>query len=161
MDAKKMMGYESPDEKKVPIQVGHWNAQKLALWRSKVGWDIAVRQAAEIVRACKHVPECPGQDDETAQCAPGCPDREIRMSALVILNAARQFEPVDAKRLATMPYYAPSREQFSEVLAELAAVQAELEAIRGTAVTVPAADEFRQLSESAVKVLREIKEKNQ
>src|SRR5271167_4835916 len=27
----KMMGYESPDDKKVPIQVGHWNALKLAL----------------------------------------------------------------------------------------------------------------------------------
>lgn len=134
---KKMLGFESPDEKKVPVQVGHWNATKLALWRSKYAWDIACRQAELIVAACKHDPECPAADSETAQCAPGCPDREIRMSALVILNAARQFIPVDAVRLVKQPYYAPSREQYSEVLGELAATQGELEAIRGSAVTAP------------------------
>jgi len=134
---KKLLGFESPDEKKIPIQVGTWNAQKLALWRSKYAWDIAVRQAEAIVEACEHDPECPAMDNETAICAPGCPDREIRMSALVILNAARQFAPFDARQLAKAPYYAPSREQFSEVLGELGATQAELEAIRGGAVTAP------------------------
>ena len=59
------------------------------------------------------------------------------MSALVILNAARQFAPVDARQLAKAPYYAPSREQFSEVLGELGAAQAELKALRGTVVTMP------------------------
>lgn len=137
MDHKKMQGYESPDDKKVPIQVGHWNAMKLALWRSKYAWEIAVRQAELIVEACHHFDDCPAISNETAICHPGCPDREIRMSALVILNAARQFIPVEAIRLVKQPYYAPSREHFSEVLGELAATQAELEAIRGSAVTVP------------------------
>jgi hypothetical protein len=160
MDAhtKKMLGWESPDDKKVQVPQGHLNAQKLALWRSKVAWDIAVRQAEEIVDACDHDPECPALTSETGICLPGCRDREIRMSALVILNAARQFAPIDARQLAKMPYYAPSREQFSEVLGELAATQAELEAIRGSAVTVPAAEEFKELSASAAKVIREIKE---
>jgi hypothetical protein len=139
MDAptKKMLGWESPDDKKVSVPQGHLNAQKLALWRSKVAWDIAVRQAEAIVDACDHDPECPGLTSETGICLPGCRDREIRMSALVILNAARQFAPINARQLAKMPYYAPSREHFSEVLGELGATQAELEAIRGSAITVP------------------------
>jgi hypothetical protein len=140
---KKMLGWESPDDKQVPIKVGVWNAQKLGLWRSKVGWDIAVRQAEDIVQRCRHANKCPSKTIETEPCLPGCPDREIRMSALVILNAARQFAPVDAKRLASMPYYAPSREQFSEVLSELAATQAELEAVRGSVVTAPVAEGSR------------------
>lgn len=138
MDFKKMGGWESPDDKQVPIKVGVWNAQKLGLWRSKVGWDIAARQAEDIVGRCKHTEGCPSEVSETEPCLLSCPDREVRMSALVILGAARQFAPVDAKRLASMPYYAPSREQFSEVLSELAATQAELAAIRGSAVTAPA-----------------------
>lgn len=140
MDSKKMMGFESPDEKRVPIQVGHWNAQKLALWRSKAGWEIAARQAEEILDRCNHVDSCLAQVDETKPCAPDCPDRETWMSALVILNAAKRFAPVSAAKLAKAPYYAPSREQFSEVLAELAASQAELETLRGTVITVPPAN---------------------
>ena len=133
----KMMGYESPDDKKVSVPLGILNAQKLALWRSKYAWDIAVRQAEEIVDKCDHAPECPALTDEAALCLPECVDREIRMSALVILNAARQFAPLDARQLAKQPYYAPSREHFSAVYGELAATQAELEAIRGTVITVP------------------------
>ena len=133
----KMMGYESPDDKEVKIRTGHWNALKLALWRSKYAWDIALKQAEVIEEACKHAPECPAVADETAICLAECPDREIRMSTLVILNAARQFAPVDARQLAKQPYFAPSREHFSEVIAELGIAQAELEAIRGSAVTAP------------------------
>jgi hypothetical protein len=140
MDSKKMQGYESPDDKKVPIQVGYWNAQKLALWRSKVAWEIAERAAEEILERCEHVDSCLARVDETKPCAPDCPDRETWMSALVILSAARQFAPVSATKLAKAPYYAPSREHFSEVLAELAAAQAELETLRGTVVTLPPAN---------------------
>lgn len=134
----KMLGFESPDDKKVPVLVGHWNAQKRALWRSKVAWDIALRSAEGILERCRHAEGCPGVEDEVEPCLPECPDRETRMDASVILGAARQFAPVDAKKLATAPYFAPSREHFSEVLGELGAAQAELEAIRGGAVTVPA-----------------------
>ena len=134
---KKLLGWESPDDKDVKIKLGHWNAMRLALWRSKYAWEIVVKQAEAIEEACKHAEGCPATDDETAVCLAECPDRETRMSALVILNAARQFAPVDARQLAKQPYFAPSREHFSEVVAELGVSQLELEAIRGSAVTVP------------------------
>jgi len=62
----------------------------------------------------------------------GCPDREIRMSALVILNAARQHSPTDATKPSDGPYFAPSREYFSEVLSSLHAAQVENQELRKT-----------------------------
>ena len=134
-------------EKKVQVDTRVWFAQKLALWRSKVGWGIAVRQAEEIVERCRHTEGCPGATDEQARCLESCPDRENRLSALVVLNAARQFEPPNASKLANQPYMAPTREYFSDVIAELAACQAELENIRGTAVTMPPETDPPQLQE--------------
>lgn len=159
MDQRKMMGFDSPGDQKVPIRVGDWHAMKLALWRSKVAWGIVARAATSIVEGCRHADGCGGRDDETEPCtsdlyeavaplvaAPqmagppvvaspvmlrqGCPDRELRMSALVILNAARQFAPIDARAPANAPYYAPSREYFSDVLADLAAAQLSLSALQ-------------------------------
>lgn len=124
----KLMGFKSPDDATISIPKRDVNAIKLALWRSREGWDIAWRQAEDIIRRCRHLPHCPGETSEIEPCEPGCPDRQFRMSALVILNAARMFAPVDAKRLVNAPYFAPSRERYSEVLAELALCQAELEA---------------------------------
>ena len=124
MDTQKMMG-RAP-EPKVSIDVRYWDAAKLALWRSKVAWDIAIQQATEVLPRCRHEPGCAGEKDETEPCLAECPDREIRMSVLVILNAARQFAPIDAKKVAQAPYVAPTREYFSAVLAELAACQAQL-----------------------------------
>jgi hypothetical protein len=118
-----------------------WFGAKLALWRSKVGWEIATKQAAEIVARCRHAEACEGAENEQEPCLAECPDREIRMSALVVLNAARQFEPMTVSRLAQQPYTAPSREYFSAVVAELASCQAELETLRGTVVTVPSKNE--------------------
>ena len=125
---------------RVPVDARVWFGQKLALWRSKVGWEIAVKQAAEIVARCAHMAGCPAESTETEPCLPDCPDREIRMSALVVLNAARQFTPPVASKL-NQPYTAPSREYFSGVVAELAACQAELETLRGTVVTMPPSNE--------------------
>jgi hypothetical protein len=127
-DSRKMMGFVSPGDSRVSITVRDWSALKLALWRSQEAWRIAARAAAEIVVRCAHVDDCPGKELESEQCLPNCPDREQRMSALVILGAARMFAPVDARRPASEPYFAPTREYFSERLAELAAAQAELEA---------------------------------
>jgi len=143
-----MMGAKIPGDQKVAIPARDWSAMKLALWRSRAGWEIAVHEATEILARCRHVDGCPSLEDETAPCpgpkltfteeggssvqvlGPVCPDRELRMSALVILNAARQLAPVIARRPAEAPYYAPSREYFSEVLAELTAKQIENEALR-------------------------------
>jgi hypothetical protein len=142
MNHLKAMGYEIPGDQKVPVPVRDWNALKLGLWRSKTALDIVKREALEILDRCSHLEGCPGAQVETEPCfAPtfdregktvqlGCPDRELRMSALVILNAARQLAPIDPRRLANEPYYAPSREYFSEVLSTLAATLAELEAMR-------------------------------
>jgi hypothetical protein len=146
MDAQKMMGFEVPGDKKVPVTVRDWSAMKLALWRSRGLAEIAVREATEIVNHCKHLGGCLGASDETEPCfsptfhmndagatevqSPGCPDREVRMSALVILNAARQLAPADARKPSTEPYFAPSREYFSEVIAALSAAQMEAELLR-------------------------------
>jgi hypothetical protein len=170
MQSRKMMGLEIPGDERVPVPARDWRGMKLALWRSKAAWEMAECAAREIVERCKHVEGCPGAVVETEPCLPyryekspqgvdetdeaytkrpgalvqqGCPDREQRMSALTILNAARMFGPIDARRPADEPYYAPSREYFSEVLGDLGAAQAELEVLRGGVqqVTLPTPNE--------------------
>lgn len=131
---RKMLGFDNPGDQKVSVYVRDWNAQKLALWRSKSGWQIAARQAAEIVVGCRHAEGCPGKVFETEPCFSDCPDREFRMSALVILNAARMHAPIDARKVASETYFAPTRERYSELIAELLATQAELEAFRAATV---------------------------
>lgn len=148
MHPQKLMGQDIPGDQKVPVPVRDWQAMKLAIWRSKVAFEIVSRQADEILARCRHANGCPGAKAEDAPCTPprfnengdtvdpGCLDRELRMSALVILNAARQFAPIDARRMANEPYYAPSREYFSEVMSDLAAAQIELEAYRASGARV-------------------------
>ena len=139
------MGFETPDDKKVPVSVRDWNAQKLALWRSRGLAGVAIHEALEILSRCEHRDGCPGAESETESCfssayskdddsasevlIEGCPDREQRMSALVILSAARQLAPADARKPA-QPYFAPSREYYSEVMAALGASQIENEMLR-------------------------------
>jgi hypothetical protein len=157
MDQKKMLGFKVPGDEKIPVAVRDWSGMKLALWRSKVAWEIAAREAAGILDGCEHANGCPGEEDETQPCLPerwekraqladetdeayaqvagvlvqkGCLDRELRMSALVILNAARMFAPIDARRPAVDQYMAPSREYFSEVIAELGTAQVEIDVLR-------------------------------
>ncbi len=112
---------------KVPVDPRHWDGLKRAVYRSKLGWEIAAREATAILARCAHMEGCAGKTVETEPCLPDCPDREYRMSALVILSAAKEFAPIDAARAADGPYFAPSREHFSAVLAELAACQIALE----------------------------------
>lgn len=160
---RKMMGFETPGDQLVKMPARAWSAVKLALWRNKVAWELAMRAAIDIIDRCKHVDGCPGTEDENEPCvqdryskgsqgedesdeayaarpakivSSGCPDREQRMSALVVLNAARMFAPADARRPANEPYSAPSREYFSEIIGTLLATQAELEALHAINVTV-------------------------
>lgn len=154
MNPQKMMGLQAPDDQRVPVPVRDWQALKLALWRSRTSWTIAERAAREILRQCRHTDGCPGATDFETPCtghptfsedqtgdarlsveAGACPDRELRASALVILGAARQFAPIDASRPAAAPYFAPSREYYSEIMAELATAEAELVALRGDTAT--------------------------
>lgn len=145
MKPRRMMGFELPDDQRVSIPVRDWNAMRLALWRSKVAWDIAERAATEIVGRCRHAFGCIAEKIETEPCLPKCPDRELRMSALVILNAARMFAPIDARQPTGGVYMAPSREYFSEVIAELATTQIENDALRealsGIGATIPSPPE--------------------
>jgi hypothetical protein len=127
---KKMLGFDSPSDQKVPVRVGDWNALKLALWRGRMGWEIAAHAATEIIERCQHTSGCLGESDELEPCLPSCPDREARMSALVVLNAARTCVPADARKPPEgSAYFAPSREYFSEVIAALAVAQIENEAL--------------------------------
>jgi len=86
-------------------------------------------QARLLLEGCGHAPGCPGLGSDFEPCGPDCPDRERRLSVLVILAACRRFGPVEARRPADAPYIAPSRERFSEVLAALTVAEAELEAL--------------------------------
>jgi hypothetical protein len=130
MDSGKMMGIAIPGDQKVSVPVRDWEGMKRGLWRSKVGWEIAMREATGVLARCAHMEGCAGKASDTDPCLQDCPDRELRMSALVILNAARQFAPIDARRAVEGPYFAPTRERFSEVMAELAACQTELEMLK-------------------------------
>jgi hypothetical protein len=61
------------------------------------------------------------------------------------------FAPIDAKQLAREPYHAPSREFFSDVVAELSATQIENDTLRemlrtaGMEVPSPSPNETRVL----------------
>jgi hypothetical protein len=139
---RKMMGFDIPGDEAVSVTSREWMAMRLALWRSKVAWDIVARSAAELVAGAEHAEGCPGKASESEACLRECPDREVRLSALVVLGAAKQSTP-SFNRPPDAPYFAPSREHFSEVVAELNAQKAELEALRGSKRLSP--DDFEKL----------------
>lgn len=140
MNRREMLGYETQDDKRVPVTVRDWQAMRRAIWRSAKGWEIVANTAQEIIDACDHVDECPGLEDDTAEClrdryeagvkvADGCRDRELRASASVILAAALTHAPRDVHK-PTDEYFAPSREYFSEILSQLHVYQLEIEDLR-------------------------------
>lgn len=141
MDAqqRRMLGLETDADRKVTIPVRHWDAMRLALWRHKVAWEAVLPQAQLILEQCGHAEGCPGISSETEPCGPDCPDRERRLSALVILAAAKRFAPIDARRPSDGLFVAPSRERFSEIIAELTTAQLELDLLhaQGYSVTPP------------------------
>jgi hypothetical protein len=130
-----LLGLETDADKKVTIPIRHWEAMRLALWRSRVSWEAVLPQARLILDQCGHVEGCPGITSESEPCGPDCPDRERRLSVLVIMAAAKRFAPLDARRPADGIYIAPSRERFSEVMAELTAAQLELDVLRARGYT--------------------------
>lgn len=144
MDAqeRRRLGLETDGDKRVTISVRHWEALRLALWRSKVAWEAVLPQARLILEQCGHAAGCPGITSESEPCGPDCPDRERRLSALVILAAAKPFQLVDARGPSEGRFIAPSRERYSEVMAALAVAQAELDALhtQGHTVTPPPQD---------------------
>lgn len=137
MDPAKQTGLVTEGDHKVSVQVRQWNALKLAIWRCRYAFDIIQREAKNLVERAAHMEGCPAIKSETEQCLPDCPDRELRLSALVILGAARQFAPVNANKIADGPFMAPSRERYSEIIAELAICQAQLAAIDPALLPAP------------------------
>jgi hypothetical protein len=139
---RKLLGLDTEADRTVTLPVRYWEALKLALWRSRTSWDAVLPQARLLLEQCGHAAGCPGIGSDVEPCGPDCPDRERRLSVLVILAACRQFGPVEARRPADAPYIAPSRERFSEVLAALVVAEAELEALRakGYSETPPPQD---------------------
>jgi len=145
MDPKKMMGFQLPGDEKVSITARDWDAMKRAIWRSKIGWEIVTREVTTLLSRFAHMEGCPAVSNEIGTCLPDCPDREFRLSALVILNVARQHGPTIVRKPAEGAYFAPSREHYSEMLAQFAAAQAELEAIKAQpAHTLPAPNDVTQ-----------------
>src|SRR5512143_1753187 len=129
MDPKKMMGFQAPGDQRVPVSVRDWTSMKLAMWKARYALGIVARSVSEILARCKHEQGCPGETIETEPCFAGCPDRETRMDALVALNAARMFTPVNANQ-PNEPYFAPSRERYSETISQLGATEVERDALR-------------------------------
>ena len=130
MEPKKMMGFEAPGDQRVPVSVRDWTAMKLAAWKARFAFENIALKAIATIGRCRHEKNCPGATEETAPCFAGCPDREMRMDALVILNNARVFTPVNANQ-PYEPYFAPSREKYSETLSQLGAAEVERDALRG------------------------------
>jgi hypothetical protein len=129
MEPRKMMGFEAPGDQRVPVSVRDWTSMKLAMWKSRFALEIVMRKASAILDRCRHEKDCPGATVETEPCFAGCPDREQRMDALVALNAARMFAPINA-HAPLEPYFAPSREKYSEMISQLGAVEVERDALR-------------------------------
>jgi hypothetical protein len=145
-----MLGLETDGDKKVTLPVRHWEAMRLALWRNKVAWEAVLPQARLILVECGHVEGCPGISAESEPCGPDCPDRERRLSALVIIAAAKRFAAIDARRPTEATFIAPSRERFSEIISELMAAQLELDVLHAQGHTVtppPQGDAPPQLDE--------------
>ncbi len=132
---RRRLGIETDGDRRVAISVRHWDALRLALWRSKVAWEAVLPQARLILEQCGHAAGCPGITSESETCGPDCPDRERRLSALVILAAAKPFQQIDVRGPESR-FIAPSRERYSEVMAALAVAQAELDAFRAQGLTV-------------------------
>lgn len=129
MDPRKMMGFEAPGDQRVPVSLRDWTAMKLGAWKAKFALENTALKAIAIIKRCRHEKDCPGATDETAPCFAGCQDREVRMDALVILNNARVFMPVNANQ-PHEPYFAPSREKYTETLTQLGAAEVERDTLR-------------------------------
>lgn len=180
MDPAKMMGFETPGDRRIPVTVRDWDAMKRAVWRNAKALESIANNAADILDRCEHAEGCPGSESDTEPClldryatdeamavitrprsrvaawlsrmgrklglvravtptttpaakliSRGCPDREMRMSALVILTAVRQAAPANVVPCPPdQPYFAPTREYFSEVISSLGAAQIEIDELR-------------------------------
>jgi hypothetical protein len=122
-----MLGFQP--EGKVTIDVRHWDALRRIVWRMKTSWGFVENECNAIIATCRHVDGCRGAVDSTETCHPQCPDRQTRLSALVILANAREFARADVHKPGAN-YIPPTREYFDALVSDLATAEYTLEEVR-------------------------------
>jgi len=117
-------------ESKVSIDARHWESLKRIVWRMKTSWGFVESECRDLIASCQHAEGCLGADDIREPCLSSCPDRQTRLSALVIYANAREFISVNAPKPTSIEgggYIPPTREFFDLVLSELVVAHAELD----------------------------------
>lgn len=145
-----LLGFE-PDHK-VTIDSRHWESLKRIVWRMKTSWGFVGNESADLVASCRHTDGCPGAKSDSETCLRSCPDRQTRLSALVILANSREFEKVTAPtptKVSGAGYMPPTREFFDSLLSDLVAAQSENEFIKNLLIESVGVEEARKKIASA------------
>ena len=106
----------------------------------KMSWGFVESECRDLVASCKHAEGCLGATDIRESCLPSCPDRQTRLSALVIYANAREFTKVEAQKPTSIEgggYIPPTREFFDLVLSDLAAAETELAEMKKAGFALP------------------------
>ena len=110
----------------VTIDARRWKALRRQMLRMVLGWRNTQREARRILDSCRHASGCEGAADPSRPCLASCPDREGRLSALVILGNADEhvmFASALPRKLDN-DYSPPARETWDALVAELEVVRA-------------------------------------
>jgi len=120
-----LLGFQA--EEKVTIDAKRWQGVRRQLVRLVIGWRYAEKEASRILEVCRHAEGCLGASDRSKPCLPACPDREMRLSALVIQRNAEQYAMV--RETLGLPlrvegeFHPPSRETWDAVISEIEAAR--------------------------------------
>lgn len=113
-------------DEKVPVSVRVWEGMRRSLARLMLTCAQMKREGDEMLSRCRHAPGCPGEKSELEACLADCPDREWRLSALVIrANAGAHVGAFRLPRVGPDDILAPpSREFLDRMIAELELLRA-------------------------------------
>jgi hypothetical protein len=120
----KLQGFQA--DEKVAVKVRTWEGIRRTLANMMETAVQVVRECDEQLERCKHAPGCTAQGGLVDPCPPECPDREFRLSALVIrANFARYVGmytlPKGNSEGVTLP---PAREFLDQMISELELLRA-------------------------------------
>jgi hypothetical protein len=119
------------EDEKIEVSTAWLEAMRRSLARVMLTCEQISYECGEMLTRCVHSPECPGKSDETVPCEPHCPDREWRLSALVIRRNCQQH--VEKVGKVTLPRTAdgillpPPREFIEHIVAQNELLSAKLE----------------------------------
>jgi hypothetical protein len=121
-----LLGFQKPEM--VSVDAKKWQAVRRQLVRLVIGWRYAAKESGRILETCRHADGCrAAAGDHTAPCLPACPDREVRLSALVIAHNAELYamlrETMGLPLRVDGDFHPPSRETWDAVVSELEAVR--------------------------------------